>query len=306
MATRTASRAGRSLKKFGWQGIELTVPADWELVSTHGTHESGYVALADASATRLELKWDVARGGFAPDAAAERYLRHVRSSARKAGQEARIKRGLRLVSLAGKETECYEWSAGRRGVAMVSRCEECGRVVHVMVLGAAEEPLRGLARTVFASLQDHPTDGLLHWRFYDLEFTSPAGMSLARPQLKTGCIRMLFRGRRTELEFVRVSLAQVLLARRTLREWFGELFSSELRSCGGRIVEAQYRGHPCVRVEGRLKLMANPARLIGRGREMRMTGWHCPESNRLLAVRHTAPAGQEATFSRALESLRCC
>jgi len=306
MATQQGSSAGGELKRFGWQAIELTVPADWELVTTQGKYESGYVALADNEGVRLQLRWDSDAGKVDASEPAGRHIRLIRKAARKAGTDAKVSRDLSLTSLRGKQIECYGWEADGRGLGMVSRCEECKRIVHVVLLGAADGPLRKLARTVFSSLKDHPEDGRLLWKFFDLEFSSPDNLSLRRQALQTGCIQMVFAGRCAELAFERVSLAQVVLASKSLRQWVREFHASELKHWFLDISEARVRGHPGLTMRGRPPLILNPGRLIGRPRELRLACWHCPETNRLFVVRQTALRGRQEGFERAIEGLKCC
>ncbi len=294
------------LKRLGWQGIRLTIPADWELVSTQGSYESGYLALADAETIRLQMRWGSVRGKADPSEAAARHIRRLQKQARKAGTHVTFDTNLKLASLREKQIECYEWTGDSRGTAMVSRCEECNRIVHIVLFAGAERSLRKLARTVFSSLRDHCEGDAVLWKFYDVEFCSPTNMPLHRQDLKTGCIRMLFKKKRRELEFVRASVAQVLLARKSLREWFKDFYGPEFKRWHFDMSETQLKGHSGLRLEGRPWLLANPGRLIGRSRELRIACWHCTESNRLFVVRHCAPDGAAEVFERAVESLKCC
>lgn len=310
MTAATDKGEPRELKRFGWQGIVLTVPEGWELTSTQGGYQSGYFGLADQAALRLEAKWDAARpkqGPAEPSEVAERYLKALRKKAKKDGAEITVRRDTRLCVIKGKEIECYEWTAGTPGVGMASRCDECDRMVHVIVAGRAGEPFRKLARTIFASLQDHPEgDGDLAWEFYDVEFRSPPGLPLERQELKTGCIRMQFAKGSRELEFVRVSLANAVLRGKELAEWFEGFYGPSLKRMRYEVEQAPVKDHPGVRAYGRAWLVTNPGALFGKRRETRVVCWHCEGSNRLFLVRRTAPRGEEDLFSRAVDSVKCC
>ena len=306
MAANPNKPARRDLKRFGWQGINLSIPTDWELVSTGGSYRSGYAGLADQSAVRLEMKWDSARGEVDPSETAARYIQVLRKKAKKNRADIKIKRDLKLATLKGKQIECYEWSAGQRGIGMVSFCDQCRRMVHLVIMGRADRPLRGLCRTVFAALKDHPEDGRLLWDFYDMQFRSPEEMPLERQDLKTGCIRMPFGKGRSQLEFVRVSLATFVLAGKSLREWFEEFYSKVLKRWRWEVRETEVKGHRGLRLEARASVILSPGRLIGRGRQMRAACWQCEASNRLFIVRHSAPGRKLDLFEQALESFKCC
>ena len=296
----------RNLKTFAWQGIRLTVPSDWELISTRGTYEAGYVGLADRSMLRLQLKWDRARGAAAPSETVTAYVRQLRAKAKKSKTDVKVSRELKLASLKGKEVECYEWSADEAGTGMVSHCDECRRVVHVAVLGEPGEALRHVSRTVFNSLKDHAEDGAVAWSFFDLAFSVPQRMHLHHHELKTGCIRMAFRHKGEEMEFVRVSLAKVLLAGKSLKDWFREFYGSEFKHSRVDASDATLGTHAGLRVKASPWLVANPGRLFGRRRVTRVLCWHCEATNRLFIVKHCGRENEEAVFEQAVESLKCC
>jgi hypothetical protein len=305
-----AGRADRALarafKTFAWQGICLTVPENWELVFTQGSYQAGYVRLADEASVRMELRWQTASGPGTPAGAVDSHVAKLTRDARKRGLSCDVQRDLKLASPEGKQVECYRCTTDRQALAMVSRCEECRRVVHVQLLGAPHEGLKGLGRTVFASLRDDPQDGTLPWEFFDLRFRSPAGLPLTKSVLQTGCIRMVFSRRLTRLEFVRLSLAQVLLANKGLRTWFDGFYAAPLKRRSYRLKEAQVKGHPAVELDGGPWLVVDPLRLVGRRRLTRAACWHCAETNRILVVGFDGPAAAAGTFEAAVQGFVCC
>ncbi|MFP4029069.1 MAG: hypothetical protein ACLFWL_14860 [Candidatus Brocadiia bacterium] len=304
----SSSNDKQNFTTFAWQGITLTVPEEWSVIVTRGDYDSGYVALADESQMRLQLKWDEAEKNADPSGAATRYIRELRKNAKKEKNEITVNRQLNLANIRGKKIECYEWVSANRGIGMVSICQKCRRVVHVAVLGDRDESMRNLSRTVFASLSDHPENGEMLWKFYDVEFYSPGGWRLHYPELKTGCIRMPFRKKREELEFIRVSLAQILLSESSLSEWFRDFFESELKrkSCTTR--ETQVKRHEAIEAEIRPWLLFDPLRLIGKGKRTRVKCWHCPESNRIMLVHYSGRGGPEVDklLDFTVETMKCC
>jgi len=291
---------------FGWQGISLTIPVDWELVFTRGNRGSGYVRLADEERDRLEVRWERPRNPISPTRTVDRYVAELQKRMRKDGVEVSVRRRIGLASPVGKEVECYRWDARRRALAMLSICNVCERLVHVQVLGDRDESMNNLARTVFASLQDHPENGSDLWRFFDIEFRAPADLPLRNSSLKAGCIRMLFKDRKRRLEFVRMSLAQVVLARKSLREWFEEFYSGRLRKYRSDIEEKTVQGHDGLTVWGSPKLLSNPVGIVGCRRTLRVGCWHCEQTNRLMLCAFEGPDRHEEVFSDALASFVCC
>ncbi|MHC4593149.1 MAG: hypothetical protein ACYS8L_10725 [Planctomycetota bacterium] len=306
MSAEPPAEGKRTYGAFGWQGVNLTLPSSWELAFTQGNFRSGYVRLADERSVRLEVRWEAGPGELSVHRTVDRYISKLSKRARKEGAELAVQRDLKLASPTDKETECYRWVARRQGLAMLSRCAVCRRVVHLQLLADPQEPLKGTARTVFSSLRDHSDDDWLLWRFLDVEFRSPVGLPLARPGLQSGCIRMGFARRLTRLEFVKVSLAEVLLARSGLADWFGQFYGKSLkrRSYGHR--KSRVKGHPALDVQGRVWLLVNPMGLFGRRRIVRAACWHCEPTNRLFVCCFDGPKREAEWFPQALAGFRCC
>ncbi len=306
MAPESPSSRRRAYKTFGWQGLSLTVPEHWTLVTTRGGRESGYVRLADSEMPRLEVRWEKSDQLNPPSRTVDKYLSKLRKSARKEGTELEVHRDLRLAAPPGKDVECYRWVGEQQAVAMLSRCTDCLRSVHVQLLGGAGEQLKSLARTVLASLQDHAPDGWDLWKFLDVEFKSPAGPKLKGYKLHAGCIRMPFKQRGLSLEFVRVSLAEVLLSGASLREWFLDFYEKQLRRRAFRLEERTIKSHPGLMLEGRARLYVNPLAVVGRRRVLRAACWRCEQTNRLMICAVDGLEGKVDLFCEALESFKCC
>jgi hypothetical protein len=296
---------GRELKTFGWQGITLTLPADWHLGMTQGDHESGYVRLADEDALRLELRWETGPTEAPASDTVETYLGKLRKKARKSGVDLKVERDLNIARPTDN-VECYRWVADRQAIAMVARCAECQRTVHVHLLGEPDEGLRNLSRTVFASLTDHPEDDWALWSFHDLSFQSPEVLPPAQQKLTAGAVRMRFGGWLTRMEFVRASLAQVVLARKSLEDWFTDFYSKELKRRSWQVEPCRVKGHQGLRVQGRPWLLVNPLRLLGRPRVMRGRCWHCEQTNRLFICQFDGPEQFAHLLEPAVQKMACC
>lgn len=306
MSTHVRKSSKREFKTFGWQGIALTIPADWEMVSLGGDNRSGYVSLADENAVRLELRWRPAEKREDPSDAVSIYLKRLRKKAKKQRLDVDVRRDLKLANPKGKEVECYGWKADGQAVGMVSKCEECHRLVHLHLLGRTDESLSGLARTLFGSLRDHSSDGNLLWRFYDLKFETPTGFSLHTKLLKTGCIRMRFVKRRRMLEFARVSLARIVLNDTSLEQWFREFYRGVLKKYRCRFRDVKVKGHPGCRAEGRASLLRNPLAFLGPRRRLEAASWHCENTNRLFLCSYIAPSGEAQVLEDVLQDFVCC
>jgi len=300
------SRTPRDYRTFAWQGISLTVPRTWDLVFCSGQYRAGYVRLADQEAVRMEMRWQTGSADRPPAEAVDAYIARLEKQASRGGRTLSVQRGLRLASPPGKQVECYRWLDRRQGVAMLSRCRDCGRTVHVQLLGEREEALRGLARTAFSSLRDHPDGPVMPWDFFDVRFETPVGLPLSGASLMAGCVRMRFGRGLMRMEFVRLSLAETLLAGRDLIGWFREFYGARFRRRRVRMDAVRVGQHPAVRASGRPWLLCNPLRLIGRGRVTRALCWHCETTNRLMICSFDGPEEEAEDFESAADSFHCC
>ncbi|MGB9596817.1 MAG: hypothetical protein ACPL7B_11095, partial [Candidatus Poribacteria bacterium] len=47
--------------RFGWQGITMEIPSNWELSALSGDYDNGYIRMDDENSPRMELKWSKLR-----------------------------------------------------------------------------------------------------------------------------------------------------------------------------------------------------------------------------------------------------
>ncbi len=299
------SGESRDFTTFAWQGIQLTVPDNWDMVTTRGEYNSGFVSLADEDRVRLQVKWETDKADSDPADATSRYIRELRKQAKKNSTDIDVNRRLNLASLQGKTIECYDWRSDNRGTGMVSRCDKCDRMVHVVVLAAPDQPIRNLARTIFASLKDHPDSEEILWDFFDLRFRTPASIPLKRSDLKTGCVRMQFRKKSEELEVVRASLAKLLLKDQSLKNWVLDFYESELKRHTYEITHRHIRDHEAIQIEGRPWLVLDPWRIFGKGKSLQIVCWHCTTTNRIFLLGYGSRSEADL-LPDVIQSTACC
>ena len=147
MKPRRAAGREQPRKPFGWQGLSLTVPADWDIVYTRGDRRSGHLRLADSESLRLEARWQAGPAKEPASLAVDAYVRGLRKRARKDRVDLTVHRGLGIARPPGMEVECYRWRAREHVMAMLSRCNECGRTVHLQMPDPSGPVRKSLART---------------------------------------------------------------------------------------------------------------------------------------------------------------
>lgn len=300
-----SSKAVSAWTDFCWQGITMEAPADWELGAASGDHESGYVRLDGMDMVRLEMRWERARGKLTAREVVDNHLKQAEKDSRRAGQKTKQKRDIGLVRPPGVDCECFSFDAEAPSFGMVRRCPECGRNVFVRMMYRKGESARSVAQRIFGSLRDHPEGDRMRWRFFGFEFETPASAKLRERSLKTGCLEMLFRRGRDEMEFVRVSLAEIQLKKKGLRHWFEEFYGKRLRAYRGACKEEEFRGHKGLLYTGEAKLLRPIVTLLRLRRDLWARVWRCEKTDKLFVFRVTAKARDAAELMTFVDSVRC-
>ena len=286
---------------FGWQGIVLRVPEEWNLGRVDGTYKSGYARLDDSQIVRAEIEWreggGPARGRPAVSALVDRYLQNLEKKAAKTGTSFSVKRRAAFLQdeqwLEGADYETFTWEADYRAYNLARLCRECGRVVLLRVLSRLEDH-EGLdtVQSVFSSLQDHPHDDQVLWSVYGLSFLMPAAYTLSQHELKSGHIQLSFEKGKDVCRVQRVSLARMLLKHTTLREWYPVFFKKQLKDMNIETFEEEVRGHEGVRVAGRprsrWRQLIRPLPLVSPRPRQYLDNrvWHCSTADKICIVDH--------------------
>jgi hypothetical protein len=110
---------------------------------------------------------------------------------------------------------------------------------------------------------------------------------------------------RERLDVVQMSVAEVVLADRTLDQWYGEFFDRALRRRSLRTEDGRRNGHRSTEVHGRRWAWLDPLRVFGRGRLTRGAAWRCAQTNHLLACHYDGSPARRADFDVVADSLLC-
>ena len=281
---------------FGWQGLQFDVPATWNLAVVNGEYESGYLRLDDDEMVRLELKWEGRRNRLPIDRVATNYLKALEKQAHKRKLPFEYKRDLKFATMPDHDYECLSWASDFNALSVVSRCHDCGRVVLARVLYRKGDGGKAMARRLFSSLRDHPEDEKVLWQFFDFRFASPKGFVLERTALKTGAIEMYFYDKKDEFEVCRIALAQILLKRDSLQDWFSEYYRKRLKGFIYDVDKASYRGHPGLLCTGRTSVRKSLFAGLQRRRYLKVRVWHCEEIDKIHLVRFVSSDEEDERF----------
>ncbi len=305
----TASGAGSSLAPggrrydFGWQGIRLCVPEEWELGKVDGDAASGYARLDDTRMVRAEIEWRAPpkRGMRRPvEDLVGRYIDQLQKKADKAGMKLRVERRAKFLKdkrwLEGSEYETFVWQADYRAYNLARACPVCGRIVLLRVLAGKDDGGAeiGLVNEILPTLEDHPRGELQFWSLYGLTFHVPPDFQLTEKELKSGHVKLIFEkdGGAQTLRVHRLSMAHMLLKDTGIMDWYPSFFRKDLRDVNHEVAEATIRGHQGLRVSGRpqsrWRQILRPLPFVNPRprRHLRGVAWHCPDLNRICIVEH--------------------
>lgn len=284
---------------FGWQGITLRVPDDWNLGRVDGSYKSGYARLDDAEIVRAEIEWREGGQGrrtLSLSALVDRYVEGLEKKAKKTGLNFSVNRRARFLRekrwLESSEYELFTWEADYRAYNLARVCSACGRIALLRVLGRPQEKLEEVVEEVFRSLEDHPRAGQVFWSLYGLQFSLPAEFKLSGQELKSGHLQLSFERERQVCRVHRLSLAHLLLKDTSLRSWYLEFFKKQLRDFRVEAQEAPVRGHQGLRVLGaprsRWRQLVRPLPFLNPRPRLHLDSriWRCAEADKICIIDH--------------------
>jgi len=292
--------------RLGWHGIACDVPEDWCPGSLEGDYASGYLRVEDETSVRLELRWESAGRSVLPASAlVDNFLKQTRKKLPRGAPEPAVDRGRAVKELAGLDHEAFTWRGGFNAHSVLLVEPDSRRVVHVRVFFGEADDAKGQARRIFGSLAVAPRGGMLEWAVFGLRFQMPERWRLEQSALQTGRLQFRFRSGSDELEVARQSLAEVTLRNATLDAWFQGLFAKSLRGFRTASRAAEYRGHPAMRCGGVLSLRARPLAVFRRRRIATGLAWHCPEADKVFAIRCDTETADDPLADRVADSIVC-
>ena len=143
--SKTESSSTREFEKFGWAGIQIDIPATWEISGLSGDEKNGYLRMDDAEMPRLELKWAKSRQKK-PDLhkTLDEYFKLVRKNYKRTG-EVSFRRNVDLVKdedfLKGRTVIGFSWKGGIRANGLIVHNPTAKRITIVQVMGRLKEKL---------------------------------------------------------------------------------------------------------------------------------------------------------------------
>ncbi len=305
--------------RFGWQGVVMELPVNWELGGLSGDYNNGYIRMDDENMPRMELKWSKTKEKK-PDLhkILDAYFKSMkkRMGARASGLS--IKRDVNLVKkkdfFEDRDVLFYNWKADVRANGAIWYCKECKRIIVVQVMGYLKESMLSLTLQILESVSDHPTGHTNLWSAYQLTAEVPRRYQMEKRKLMSGYLLFSFADGSRVLNVERYGLAEVTLRDTDLRSWFRGYYSKVLRKYGFSFKEMEGDNGDL-----RMEMMGQEKRIIDkiplspifaidkilRRKQVAASFWHCKESNRIFVVMAMSKRGTSELAAQVASSIQC-
>lgn len=292
--TPSSSQPAPSDQLLGWQGLTVTVPAEWTVGAVSGDKTEGYLRVDGTDLPRLEVRWSESKGRPDLSKTVQRYLVSLQKD-KKQPQPVEADPDSRFLSKrkVGKDDmRAFTWQGKQAGYGVAWYCKACSRVVIAQVLGRPEEKhLEDRAVQVLATLDDHPKGDWTTWALYDLHTEVPNDFEQAGVSLRAGLTELTFKRDTEKIVVARWGMAQVALGGKSLDVWARKQFVKPWQSFHPHSDKAIFRSHDALTVSGQSSQPFGLAIRLGRHVARKVYPdqliahlWHCEPTNRIYVV----------------------
>lgn len=301
----------KKTSRFAWDGIDLELPALWEVRAIEQRGRGTVASFADdGGKIRLLLRWEDGVGRPRP----EKALGAIGKAARRTsgGPEGfEFSRDVPLPAMKRLKkmgaAVSFRWKGkDLQGAGAVVFCGKCSRATALEVLQPGSAPLgEGDVECVLGTFRDHAEGDSRPWCAWGLSARLPARFSYAGHGYDPrGLARFTVKSGRETVTVCRWSRASAHLKGSGLEGFFKKVFKKERRRQAFSIEHGTFEGHPALTFEkGRPGLMERARSLLGRDVGRAGLIWHCVPENRLYAVVLGAK-GARADMGEALDLAR--
>ena len=152
----------KTWKRLAWNGIRLSVPANWEVTSL----ASSYLLLDDSESPVLELKWQQVKGRFSHEANLRRLARSSRVAPKVSLHKKSVPESWQWA-LAGFEVQAFSWTGSAiHGEGAVIYCPTCQTATLVQFYHTSGRIESLVSEQVLHSFRDHGDDGWIAWSLF--------------------------------------------------------------------------------------------------------------------------------------------
>lgn len=309
------SDSPQSTQLLGWQGLTLTVPADWTIGSVSGDRAEGYLRVDGPDTPRLEIRWSESKGPPELTRTVQRYLTSLQRD-KKQPQPVEVDPESRFISkrkVNKDDMRAFAWRGHGAGYGVAWYCKECRRVVIAQALGRPDEKdLEERAARLLTGIEDHPRGDWVTWSLYDLHTEVPSDFLQAGVRLRAGLTELSFKRDTEKIVVARWGMAQIARRGQSLEAWARRQFMKQWQSFRPSSQPAAFRGDEALTVTGQ---STQPFGLVVRlGRHVTRKDyadqlvahiWHCETTNRLYVVYGVVDVLHRDVLAEVRDRTRC-
>lgn len=303
---------------FGWAGITLEIPANWELSGLSGDEKEGYLRLDDDEIPRLELKWAQSKKKK-PDLGRvlDEYFKLVRKNYKRKETKLHIQRHVNLIRdesvFEGREVVSFTWKGDTRANGIIFHCQTCKRITIVQIMGHLKENLRANTVRILQSVQDHPNAQDILWSAYQLSVEVPRRYRLGKHQLLSGYLLFSFADGSRKISVERYGVADVTLKEQDLEFWFRAKYAKAIRGYGFEIPSQTDGGDERISLVGEQtrvtdRIPLSPVLAVDKVLRRQVFAiylWRCEHSNRIYVVQAVAKRDAPKIAESVAASIKC-
>jgi len=305
-----------SFKIFGWQGIELEIPEEWELAEETGNYMRGYIRLDDVANPRVRISWMVITKSKAKDPAYEA-VKKVKSELKKKDKGVKFIRDTK-IKICGHSSRYLHWrGSGDRaeleGCGLFWFCPQTMRGITVVFAFRTDEywNIRLAIERAVKSIVCH-SNGLRKWTAFGTELSIPQDFHLLERKYDLKHLHLLFASKSAHFMFDRLNFANLITSKKykSLKGWFKKEYRKEVErrfKCSRwiKIEKASFHGH-----EGILAKALSKKSIIQRRIYVSESHiWLCEETDKIFALtavrEHESAPEVEENLKAILESVMC-
>jgi hypothetical protein len=284
------------MKQFGWRGISLNIPPQWELLKLGGNDNNGFVSLGDNLKINLELKWKYSRFNLSISKILDKFLYSIEKKAKQKKENYKFNKDIDLSDKS--KSLSYEWKTDSvSAVGVIWHCDQCKRVVLVQLLNQNLD----LTKKILEDLKCHEDGEERLWSVYNLSFILPNVWKLRNYIFKSGYLKFLFVKHNEELSIERWGFARSLMSNTSLENWF-KCFYKERFKENSLINNINLNGH------NGLNAIFTPRKKGFFSLKTIVSSfyiWYCEDSNRIFVIGESSTKPNEILLNNLIKSIKC-
>lgn len=275
---------------FGWQGINIWIPEDWNLSFHTGNFERGYLRINDLNSVRCEIKWEKTEKILPLPLILNNYLKKMKKIAFKKKFDFEFKENLENLKISAQNITyiTFWWKSQEECFGIIWYCYICKRIFILQLLSPEKDlPYKKIISSITCEMEEN----FNFWNVYNLSLRLPKQYFLKENSFKSGFIYLKFSNNKHNISLFRYALANIALKEKTLSEWFTENFLHIFRIYKTKEEEISLNGHSGIKIEGeRDSILRNiSGKLLSRfgvdEKFLKVFVWSCENSNRIYVLK---------------------